>query len=91
MTDLLNISGLRILDVRGYRPSNKNGKPYKKAYIPVEYIFFEDGETFIKLDEQDYSYHDCSTSARNISVIKDKEQYGRIWDVTETSTIDDIA
>ena len=45
----------------------------RKKYYDADYILFDDGETYIQLEEQDYySYHDCSLSARHINVMKDK-------------------
>ena len=41
-------------------------------------ILFDDGKTYIHLEEQDYySYHDCSISARLINVVEDQKQ----WDI----------
>ena len=49
---------------------------------------FDDGETYIELEEQDYySYHDCSSSARHINIFKDKLSYDYFMtlpDATET-------
>jgi hypothetical protein len=40
------------------------------------YILFDDGETYLELNEQDYySYHDCSSGARELIVWKDKEAW----------------
>lgn len=64
--NMLDIVGLTILEIKGQRPkvNSKN--------IPIEYILFDDGETYIIVDEQDYyDYHDCSSSAREMSVRRD--------------------
>jgi hypothetical protein len=63
----------RIVAIKGYRPDRR--KSLKD--IDAVYFLMSDGETVICLEEQDYySYHDCSTSARHIESRKDK----RFWD-----------
>ncbi|GAG92154.1 unnamed protein product, partial [marine sediment metagenome] len=38
-----------------------------------EYILFDDQETIIELEDQDYyTYHDCDSLARRINIKKDK-------------------
>lgn len=55
----------------------------------TSYILFEDKETIIKLDEQDpYTYHDCSPSARDIRVFKDKELWSKLTDVWNNNIVD---
>lgn len=81
--DLLSIKGLTVHSVKGSSNSKR---------VPVEYILFNDGQTYIELEEQDYyTYHDCSGSARLIKVIKNKD----LWDVINTrykdSTVDEIS
>lgn len=42
----------------------------------AEIILFDDGQTYLTLEEQDYySYHDCAPSARHLEVRQDKEQW----------------
>jgi hypothetical protein len=42
-------------------------------------MLLDDNETFIELEEQDYySFHDASTSARQISVRTNKDHWKRI-------------
>lgn len=49
----------------------------KIGLIP-RYILFDDNTTVVEFTEQDYySYHDCSCSARNIIVHSDK----RLWQI----------
>lgn len=52
-------------------------KPKRKTdLMKIEYIFFDDGETFISLEDQDYySYHDCDESAKVILLQKNKDLY----------------
>lgn len=62
MKKLLEILNLKVVDAR----KDKS----------CEYILFDDLQTFIILSEQDdYTYHDCSSSAREIEIIKSREMY----------------
>ncbi len=46
----------------------------------LEYILFDDKETFIELTEQDYySYHDCSQSARHLDLRKNAKTWERLF------------
>jgi hypothetical protein len=48
----------------------------KDPYSNADVILLNDGKTFIVLSEQDYySYHDCSSSARHIDVHQDKKAW----------------
>lgn len=47
----------------------------KNNHVEAYAILFDDKETYIMLEEQDYNYHDCSKSARNIEVYKSKEAW----------------
>lgn len=67
-----DLIGLTIVAVKGYKILNS-----KK--VPSEFILFSDGETIMDLEEQDYyTYHDCSSYARVITVSKNKERYDSI-------------
>jgi hypothetical protein len=45
-----------------------------KKYSDAEIILLNDGKTYIILEEQDYySYHDCSTSARHLRIYQNEE------------------
>ena len=64
--------GKRIHRIVGYLEGS--GKK-----ICASHILFDDHETYIMLTEQDeYDYHDCSRSARNISVCRDKKDWESI-------------
>jgi len=64
------IVGLKASAIRGFK-KRKNQK-----HVEAVLIFFDDGETFIRLDEQDYyAYHDCDSYARSLMIIKDKVSY----------------
>jgi len=69
-----DILGLRVLAIRGRKP-RKNA-----ASVPPQYILFDDGKTYIYLEEQDYySYHDCALSARHIQVNSDVDQWEYVY------------
>jgi len=76
MYNLGTIIGKRIAAIKGM----KNRKNQKR--IMADYILFDDGETIIQLNEQDYyCYHDCSCAARELFVHVDK----RLWERIMTS------
>ena len=55
----LAIIGKRIHRIVGYERAAGRAGP------AVQFILFDDGETFLELEEQDYhDYHDCCCSAR---------------------------
>lgn len=67
-----DLIGLTIVAVKGYKILNSKR-------VPSEFILFSDGETIMDLEEQDYyTYHDCSSYARVITVSKNKERYDNI-------------
>lgn len=66
-----DLIGKRIQAVKSY-------PHYKVKEREPHFILFDDKETILELKEQDYySYHDCSSSARNLSVYKDSEKWER--------------
>ena len=70
----LDLIGKKVVALRGHKTSK-----YGRKCTPLEYVLFDDGETFILIEEQDqYEYHDCSPSARNVKAIKDKTQWERL-------------
>jgi len=76
------LSGLKIKEVRGLRESTVYGKlsSRKKNFSPV-FILFNDKKTYIELEKQDvYTYHDCSSLAREIVVIRDKKRWKTIYE-----------
>lgn len=72
--------GLTIVAIKGYTYKyDYLNKKINNKYIEPIYILFNDNETFIQLDEQDYyNYHDCSSSARHIIVYKNKQTWNMI-------------
>lgn len=71
MFELKELVGKKIVAIKGCNHGIKD--------IVTEYILFDDNETILYLREQDYyDYHDCSSSARELSVIKDKDLYNEL-------------
>ena len=67
-----DLIGLTVVAVKDYKTSNSK-------VVSPEFILFNDGETIMDLEEQDYyTYHDCSSYARTITVSKNKERYDNI-------------
>ena len=70
MHSLLDVIGKNIVAVKGVRPDRRHKE------VPVEYILFSGGEFFCTVDDQDYySYHDCSTRAKELYIHKDKARW----------------
>ncbi len=68
---LSKILGLSVVAIKGFRTDMR-----KKQNFEARYILFSDKATYIELEEQDYySYHDCSDSARHIEVRRDSERW----------------
>lgn len=73
---LFEIVGLKVVAVKGWRTDMRK----KKGFEP-QWILFGDGETYIELEEQDYySYHDCSSIARELIIIQDKTRWKKIME-----------
>lgn len=76
MKEFIDLIGKKILCYRGYG----NYRGYGKKLTPIEYILFDDKETFIHLtDQNNYDYHDFSECARHIAVIKDKVKWEELF------------
>jgi hypothetical protein len=82
-----DIIGLKIVAVKGIPKGYQTKKESKD--VPTEYILFSDGETVLRLDEQDYyDYHDCNSSARELNLSKSKEMWDRIISYPDSTTCD---
>ena len=82
-TSLLNIIGLKVEALKSYSE--------KKTKRQIDFILFDDKKTFIKLEEQDYySFHDCSVTARQIYLRQDAEQWKNLNDNFLDANYDDI-
>ena len=67
--------GLKVIYLKGYPNEDKKNK-----LIDIKFVLFDDGKTYLQLEELDYyyCYHDCSMSAREINVYSDKLQWEKI-------------
>jgi len=78
--DLNNLIGKKVVGVYGHVQDNRS-----KLATSAAYILFDDEETILELEEQDYySYHDCSGSARILTVRKDPIFWKNIKDEVGT-------
>jgi hypothetical protein len=76
--ELKEIIGKKVVAIKGHN-SKWNDKRVKHPKIEPGFILFDDGETYIELEEQDYySYHDCSFSARTLIVWQNKERWNKM-------------
>lgn len=70
---MINLVGKTIVAVRGFSTDRRH-----KTFTP-QYIMFDDQETYIELEDQDYyTYHDCSTSAKEIQIYHNKQMWEEI-------------
>jgi hypothetical protein len=70
------IIGLKIMAIKSHRTDMRR----KKGFRP-EYILFDNGRTYIELEEQDYyTYHDCDSLARRQRIYQD----ARMWKILMT-------
>jgi hypothetical protein len=68
------IVGLKVVGVYGYTGDKR------KNYIEPQYILFDDGKTYIELEEQDYyTFHDCSGCAREIYIKQDEKFWNTVF------------
>ncbi len=68
------IVGLSVVSIHAFELDKR-----RKRGLEPRFILFSDGQTLMELEEQDtYAYHDCSHSARNIGVYKDKRRWSII-------------
>ncbi len=89
--ELLKLIGKKIKAIKGNAYKyDFFGRLLKKTYIEPQYILFDDRETFIELEDQDYSYHDANESAKLIKVKANKEKWNKIMrDKDYTDITDD--
>jgi hypothetical protein len=77
MYKLKEIINKKVVAIKGFR-LRKDLRKKNEFFEPV-YILLDDRRTLISFDEQDYyTYHDCSTKARHIEVIKNKKLWNEI-------------
>lgn len=76
MFEMGKIIGKKIVAIRAFQSDKR-----KKTGLMPTYILFDDEETVLELDEQDYyCYHDCSPAARHIRIHIDKRLRKIIFD-----------
>lgn len=81
---LIDTIGLKIVAAKGFTPQDERIKS-----IELQYLLFDDNETYIEFDEQDYySFPDCSSSARIINVRKNSETWKNIMENYPDATYD---
>ena len=83
-----DLIGKTVLGYRGY-----SRERFGKQIVGLDFILFDDKETFIEFDEQSpYDYHDCCSSARIINLHKDAEHWQYLFscqeNIKETTTND---
>lgn len=70
--ELSKIMGKQVVAIKGTRSDMRR----KKGFHPI-YVLFDDGQTYIEFEDQDYyAHHDCDTDAKIIRIRQDK----RYWD-----------
>lgn len=75
----INLIGMRVVALRGIR--RRKSEYDRRLTCELRYILFNDEETYIEFDEQDYyTYHDCASSARHVSIRKDKEKWKQLME-----------
>ena len=78
--ELMELIGLKVFALKG-----DFGKKTKR--ITLRYILFSDKKTYLRFDEQDpYSYHDCSPSARHMELLQGRSQWEDIFSETPNAT-----
>jgi hypothetical protein len=79
---LIDIVGKSVKFVKGYPTHDKREK-----YIEPAFVLFDDRRTILELREQDYySYHDCASSARLLSLYEDCERWARFSKFPDANT-----
>jgi hypothetical protein len=69
--DIAKIIGLKVVAIKGMRTDMRR----KKGFSP-DFILFDDGQTYIELDDQDYyAYHDCDACAKTIQVWQNADRW----------------
>ncbi len=64
--ELGKIIGKKVLEIKGFETDRR------KKRIRPQYILFDDGKTYLILEDQDtHDYHDCDYSARTIEIRQD--------------------
>lgn len=82
--ELNKILNLKVVAIKGFELDRRITKR-----IEPRYILFDDGKTYIELEEQDYhTYHDCSTCARVLNTVSNEDTWKMILDGYPDANID---
>jgi len=82
--NLIDTIGLKIIAAKGFAQHDRRVKS-----IELQYLLFDDKETYIEFEEQDYyTYHDCSSSARLMCVRKNPKTWNTIMTNYPDATTD---
>lgn len=74
--DWKELIGKKIVALRGIK--QKISKYSKKTEVPLSYILF-DKPVYLELNAQDeYEYHDCSSSARHVDLYSDEKMWEQL-------------
>lgn len=74
IVEFLKLMDKKVCAFRGMK--DLRNEKYNKPTCVLEFILFDDGETYIEFNEQDpYNYHDFSGSARTIIVNINKHHW----------------
>lgn len=83
--DWKELIGKKIVALRGYVHKgyrDRTGIYHSAKETKLEFILFDDGETYLELEEQNaYDYHDCSPSARHLELQKDKIRWEALMEM----------
>lgn len=65
--EIEKIIGLKVVAIKTFRRDKR-----RKRDLSPDYILFDDGQTFIEIEDQDYyTYHDCDSGAKRLSIRQD--------------------
>jgi len=81
--DWTELIGKKVAALRGFvhRSFRHHGRQIPAKETTLDFVLFDDGETFLRLTEQDYhDFHDCSHSARDLDLVKDVKQWKAMMD-----------
>jgi len=68
---LLDILGKKVVAMKGFRSDMRKKKGFEAIYI-----LFNDGKTYIELEDQDYyTYHDCNSFAKVIKTFENPKTW----------------
>ena len=84
MFTLEELKGKRILAFRGINYSSLTEE------VPLNYILFDDEETILELEDESGTYTDCSKTARELRIFKDKIFWKNLFEKNKETTNFDL-